>query len=290
MKVKKANPSFASVLKREVAGLAESLDIKQPRAFLVWLGRVAFELSDEEAMEATAIEGANDKGIDLFSIDHEEGKVIIVQGKYSPGGTHSPKARDVGALQGSLQWLSSPEALRRDGKPDLATAAEEYLAAVKDGYGIELWFAYCGPKCANTEKTIAVFNGNPENFEARRACRNCDISLLQVYHEQSTGDIKRLKKDTLSLVKDRHFEYRAKFGEALIATVPATELVRLYTVYGDRLFDRNVRLFLGAKKGSVNAVIAETLKGKEKHNFWAYNNGVTFVCSEFELKDNSVSA
>ena len=46
-------------------------------------------------------------------------------------------------------------------------------------------------------------------------------------------------------------------------TVPASELVRLYKEYEDRLFDRNVRLFLGAKKGSVNAGIAETLSLRE---------------------------
>src|SRR5205814_990914 len=125
----------------------------------------------------------------------------------------------------------------------------------------------------NVEKQIAAFNQNPENIEARRSCRHCDISLLQTYHEQSTGDIKRLKEETVKLVKGTHFEYRAKFGEALVATVPATELVRLYNAYEDRLFDRNVRLFLGSKKGSVNAVIAETLKSNERTNFWAYNNG-----------------
>lgn len=72
--------SFPSVLKREVAALASEHGIRKSKAFLVWLAKAALELTDEEALEATTIDGANDKGIDLFFIDKEEGKVIIAQG------------------------------------------------------------------------------------------------------------------------------------------------------------------------------------------------------------------
>src|SRR5438105_1762263 len=122
----------------------------KPRAFVIWFAKITFELSDEEALDATAIDGANDKGIDLFWIDRDDGKVIIVQGKYSDTCEYRPKiAKEVGLLQSSLNWLMSPPALRQDGKSDLAAAADEYVEAVRDGYGIELWFVYAGPECAN---------------------------------------------------------------------------------------------------------------------------------------------
>lgn len=281
--------SFSSILNREVTRLANKHEIKKFRAFSVWFAQVAADLSEEEAVEASSIDGANDKGIDLFSINREDGKVIIAQSKYNENGDYRPKTSEVDALLGSVNWLNTPESLRRDGKPDLATAAEEYLDAIKQGYGTEFWFVYCGPKCANVEKHIAVYCQNREHVEARRACRHCDMSLLQTYNEQTTGNVTRLQQGAIKLVKGSHFEYRAQFGEALVATVPASELVRLYREHEDKLFDRNVRLFLGAKKGSVNAVIAETLEGSERNNFWAYNNGLTIVCSEFELDGNTVS-
>jgi hypothetical protein len=50
------------------------------------------------------------------------------------------------------------------------------------------------------------------------------------------------------------------------------------------LFDRNIRLFLGARKGGVNAGIRDTIDSDtERPNFWAYNNGVTFVCDSYEF-------
>jgi hypothetical protein len=64
----------------------------------------------------------------------------------------------------------------------------------------------------------------------------------------------------------------------------------LYDRFGDRLFDRNVRLFLGARKGGVNAGIQDTLGAPEdRKNFWAYNNGVTFVCDDYQLDDTQIA-
>ncbi len=281
--------TFAAQFRREVSTVARREKISQSRAFVIWFSQIFFELNDEEALDATATEGPNDKKIDLFYIDHDDGKVIIAQGKHSATGQYRPKLSEVDALHGSLNWLASPNALRNDGRADLAAKAEEYLEVIKDGYGVELWFAYAGPKCANVEKHIAVYNQNQENVDAHRSCRNCDLPLLQMYFEASKGHSRRLEQETIRLVDKKHFKYQADFGEALVGTVPATELIRLHKKYQDQLFERNVRLFLGARKGSINAGIAETLKSDAKANFWAYNNGLTFVCSSFESVPGSVT-
>ncbi|BEQ14996.1 hypothetical protein FAK_20620 [Desulfoferula mesophila] len=82
------------------------------------------------------------------------------------------KETDVTKLESSINWLNNPEALRRDGKSDLAEAAEEFLDAVRDGYGINLWYVYTGEKSPNVDKHIAVYNQNRENIENRRVIRH----------------------------------------------------------------------------------------------------------------------
>lgn len=279
-------PNFINLLKTEVARIATKHKVIRSKAFLLWFARNVLELTDEEALDAISIEGSNDKRVDLFYKNTDQGKIIIVQGEYSERGTVTPKLDKIDGLLGSLNWLSSPEALRKDGKVDLAEAAQEYLDAVREGYGVEFWFVYAGPKDINGEKHIAIYNQNPENTDNKRSCRHCDLKLLETYHNEATGHVKRLDSESILLVDGMHFKYVASFGEALVATIPASELVRLYKTYEDRLFERNVRLFLGAKKGSINAGIAETLRSQDKLNFWAYNNGLTIVCSEFtEAKD-----
>ncbi len=281
--------SFESFLRREIIRIAKGEKLSQDKAFLFWFGATFLELSEDDVREAISVEGANDKGIDLFWIDDEEGRVIVVQGKYSGDFQFRPKIAHVAKLESSLNWLANPEALRRDGRQDLAQAAEDYLKATKEGYGIELWFVYTGAKCPNVDKHITVYNQNGENLAKQRAFRHYHLDLLRAGWEDLQGASRRIPEDTITIADDKYLRFDGAFGEALVATVPGSEIVRLYEAYEDRLFDRNVRLFLGVRKGSVNAGIAETLADDtDCQNFWAYNNGITIVCDSFKPSSSKV--
>jgi hypothetical protein len=75
-----------------------------------------------------------------------------------------------------------------------------------------------------------------------------------------------------------------------VTTLSGNQLHELYLSHGDRLFDRNVRLFLGARKGGVNAGIRDTIGSEsDRPNFWAYNNGVTFVCDTYQCDGDELT-
>lgn len=282
--------SFQTYLSTEVTRIVRREELSEDKAFLFWFATTVLELSEDDAREALSVEGSNDKGIDLFWVDDDEGRVIVAQGKYSANFQFRPKISHVTKLQSSLDWLVSPEALRREGKPELALSAEDYLKAAKDGYGVELWFVYTGPKCSNVEKHISVYNQNPENIEKRRAFRHYYVDLLQASWEEMDGASRRIAQETVTIADGKVLPFDGAFGKALVATVPGSEIVRLYEKFEDRLFDRNVRLFLGVRKGSVNAGIAETLgDNKTARNFWAYNNGITVICDSFDVRDSNVN-
>ena len=61
-----------------------------------------------------------------------------------------------------------------------------------------------------------------------------------------------------------------------MGSVQASELGRLYKSYGNRLFEGNVRLFIGARKGGINERMIEIAK-ESPGVFWALNNGITIV-------------
>lgn len=279
---------FPTAINREIVAITTRLGITESKAFLYWFATQILEIEEDAALEAISVDGANDKGIDLFHVDDDEGRVLIAQGKYSTSLNYTAKESDVSNLESCLNWLVSPESLEREGKPELAQAARDFLEAQKEGSGVELFYLYAGAKTANVEKKINVYNQNPDNIEKRRAFRHYHLGLIKEMWEETQGERLRIDRDIIATLEEP-IKMTGRFGCATVLAVPAAELVRLYTKYEDRLFDRNVRLFLGARKGSVNAGIAETLgNDKEKPNFWAYNNGVTIICDSFKAGKNTV--
>jgi hypothetical protein len=279
---------FSSALTRELNHYQTKYGLPPDKAFLLWFATSILELNEDDALEAISVEGANDKGIDLFYVDDDEGRIFIVQGKYSLSLSHSPKEKDVSTLESSLNWLSNPEALVREGKEELAQASRDYYEARKNGYGVELIFVYAGKKSENIEKKIEVYNQNSENIEKNRVFRHYHLDLLRSLWEENEGGRQRIEKAKLK-PDGETLTLNGKFGKAILATVPCREIVELYNIHHDRLFDRNVRLYLGARKGSVNAGMANTIKDpNDRGNFWAYNNGITIICDDVCLEDGDI--
>jgi hypothetical protein len=278
---------FLDALDNEVSGLAKKFNLKESKAFLVWLGKLAFDLDDDEGYESVIVDGPNDKSIDLFWVDDFANRVIVAQGTYSKSADRKLKDNAVEALLGSLDWLNQPETLEQEGKPELAQAARAYLEAMEKEYSTELWFVYCGPKNENIDQRIRVYNANPENQQRRRSCRHCDLDLLDSLFLEYRGEGRRVEVATFE-IEPNPIQVAGGYGRGLVSTIKGKELVSLYSKFGDELFARNVRLWLGAKKGSVNAGILETLAdGTERGNFWAYNNGVTMICDSFQYAEDS---
>lgn len=279
---------FKKAFERELKHIGRRRGLNSDKAFLYWFARNVLEIDEMSALEAVNVDGANDKGIDLFYVDDDNERIIIVQGKYSPGLDYKPKEKDVDRLLGCLHWLVNPEALRREGRKELAEAADDFVEAQKNGYGTELIYVYTGKKSANIEKKIAVYNLNDENVQKSRVLRHYHLDLITDLWEEIQGGIRRIRSEEIE-TKGGRSNLDGQFGSALLTSVPCSELVRLYKAYGDKLFDRNVRLYLGAHKGSVNAGMAATIKDpNDRLNFWAYNNGITVICDDFEEVNTAV--
>ncbi len=274
--------SFLSALRKEVRSLARVYSVKDDKAFVIWAAMTAFDLDKDDAYDALGVEGSNEKGMDLFWVDQANQTVLIGQCKHSSRGAHRPRVKDVDSLFACLDWLAVPDALEREGRPELAAAAQEYQQAVAQDFAVHLWFIYCGDHDENVDKRIRVFNANPENTQKRRSGIHCDLRLLQTLYEEARGQGRRIESAKLTVSK-KAFEVTGDFGKGVVTSVRGAELARLYESHGDRLFARNVRGWLGARKGSVNAGILNTLSdAEERGNFWAYNNGLTIVCDKYD--------
>ena len=69
---------------------------------------------------------------------------------------------------------------------------------------------------------------------------------------------------------------------AFLVAMPGPLLANIYSLYGPRLLEQNVRTFLQAKT-KVNRGIIETIVSAPGR-FFAYNNGITATASDLETK------
>jgi hypothetical protein len=274
--------TFYQSLKKEVVALTSTFAIPDHQAFSVWFATVGWELTQDDAYDALRVEGANEKGMDLFWVDHPNQRVFLGQCKYSPHGSHRPKVKDLESLLSCTDWLASPQALEREGRPELVAAAKEFCDAISQEYSVFFYFAYCGLRDENIDKRIRVFNTNPDNERRGRIAIHFDIALIEAQYEELRGKGKRIEKATLQTDR-KVLEVTGTFGKGLVTSVAGSQLAALYNSFGDQLFARNIRGWLGARRGSVNAGIIGTVENtRDRGNFWAYNNGITIVCDDYE--------
>lgn len=282
--------TFEETMREEVASLADRLEISDSKAFAVWYGVVAMRLREEEALEAASYDGGNDRATDFFFVDDEWDRVVIAQWKYYKSSSKTPTAGDLTQLFNTPNELSDPQDLRDDGRDDLAEAAEALAEARDRNYQLDLRFFYPGKrhKDRDREPNRLLRNFNRKNQTDEITAQIVRLEDLEVAYEDYKGSAGRVTKGELALANGQFLQEDGPYGRSFVATVPGTSLAALYDEHGNRLFDQNVRLFLGTRKGTVNAGLRDTLGDKdERGNFWAYNNGITVVARSVEASESN---
>jgi hypothetical protein len=280
---------FLKYLNGQVKLLRKNYALNEGKAFGLWYAVDSLSLQEDEAYEAVSFDGGNDKDIDFFYVDQESERVLIAQLKFNAAGKYKGKKDELLGLIHTTDWLRDPTSLERDGRKDLADAARDYLDAVGKGYSVEYLYVYCGPSHKDVDDTARNFNVNESGDVPSRSCRIVHLPNLIAEHSERIDQATRIDKTTLRCKEITSFEEKGKFGAAFITTLTGSQLRDLYIEHEDRLFDRNVRLFLGARKGGVNAGMRDTIASDgDRPNFWAYNNGVTFVCDHYEFENDQL--
>lgn len=281
---------FLKYLGKQVKQYQKKYSLSIGKAFGLWYAIDSLGLEEDEAYEAVAYDGSNDKDLDFFFVDQESERVLIGQLKFNATGKYNGRKSELLSLIHTTDWLKDPESVLREGRNDIAAAAEDYMDAIGAGYSVEFLYVYCGPSRKDVDDAARQFNVTQAGEVPSRSCHVVHLPNLIAEHSERIDQSTRIGTTSLPIDVDKSFEEEGKFGSAFITTLEGKALRDLYLQHEDRLFDRNVRLFLGARKGGVNAGIRDTIASTaDRPNFWAYNNGVTFICDEYESVDGRLN-
>jgi len=110
-------------------------------------------------------------------------------------------------------------------------------------------------------------------------------------------DIDYIYRIYLSEFTDQNFEIEVNLPalkvptdndqyQSYLSVIPATVLASIFEKYGQKLFEQNVRTFLGAR-GKTNIGLRNTIEGKPEM-FFAYNNGITATASDLVFEAGQI--
>ena len=238
------------------------------------------DLTDDEVLDGI-VDGSSDFGVDalFFSDEPDNGAIpiVLIQGKYRrnlDGAAAFPEngiagmIDAIGALFEPGRQVTVNERLRH--------RIEEIRSFVADG-------------AIPAVTAIAANNGTRWTSQAQQRIDNAarDFGNQVEWRHVGPGELLDLLQkqtpvnDRLQLVGLATVE-EFQFRRVLIGRCPVGELARLADQYGNRLFERNIRRYLGLAGNRVNEALAATLREPEQRpNFYFYNNGVTLTCSQF---------
>lgn len=275
---------FLKYLNKEVTTYRKKYKLTEGKAFGMWVATEYLGLDETDAFEAVSVEGGNDKDLDLFFVDEETERIVVSQTKFNARGRYRAKKNELLGLLHTTDWLKNPEGLAREGRPELEAAAQEYVAATSKGYPVEYVYAFCGPDAKDVSDAARQFNFDAVNNIPSQLAKLMGLEFLRTLHEESISQSTRVESCMIRL--SNYFHESGAYGEAIVTTIDGEQLSALYEKHGDQLFDRNVRLFLGVRKGGVNAGIQNTLASpSERKNFWGAR-----MESRFDTTSKTVAA
>jgi len=249
-----------------------------------------FEVDDLVSVAADAItDGNDDKKCDLIYIDRDEGAAVVAQCYFSSSAKSSAPANKASDLNTAVGWLlqspisSLPEGIR--------PAATDLRQALTDGVISELhiWYVHNLPESKNVKAELAVVEATAKaalerNFSAvsglRVSAREVGATTLADWYNDSLSPI--LVNDAFTLPVQDAFRVDCGDWNALMTTIPASFLHRIYRRYRTKLFSANVRDYLGSRRSdqNINHGIKQTAESAPD-NFWVFNNGLTILVNDF---------
>ncbi|MCY3841703.1 MAG: AIPR family protein [Gammaproteobacteria bacterium] len=283
----------AQIIDQRVAGIVEQqsdafdnelrVGIDEPRrrsvAFVFLVAKTAFDLTDEQTLDGI-VDGGNDFGVDALYCDSPEDgeiRVNLVQGKYRGDLRGNAAFPETGIAQmidavGALFDPTRPVTLN----PRLEQRVEDVRSFVKDGAIPRVTAVAANNGTTWTEQAQQRIDGVARDLGGQVEWRHLGpeelLALLQT-RKPINADVQLTGHATVET-----FDFR----RALTGRMSVAELARLTDEYGNRLFEKNIRRYLGLAGNRVNEAVAATLREPaQRPSFYFYNNGITITCSKF---------
>ena len=259
-----------------IDAIASRGGITRDRAITAWYATTLLGIDEDEAIDAASVDGPEDNGCDFIYVDHDQEAVYVLQGYVSDRPERAAGIKKWNALVAAVSSIKDPVSFKHAGRLDIYETLKELdLNNYAQVYGLVTLAAKSDQIARQLESTVrskTYGSGTSFFYEHQDA-------LYDKYLIAKTAD-RTVAEDTLTFSHPLS-DIKGDFGQAIIGSVAASEFARWYLKYSNQLFEGNVRLFIGQRKGGINEKIIDTATTRPGE-FWALNNGITIVAESFE--------
>lgn len=246
----------------------------------------------EEDIKDLMTDGGNDCGIDAVKISrHGTGAhVHLFQFKYCESIKTAERYFSDNAIDKVLSYLErlfdENEHLEQVSNPALWDKTQEiWDVHTKPNTKITVHFCSNGTKLQDNHRTsfVKALEAYGVTFE------EIDFSVL--HNLLVTPEVEKTVHSFTAINK----EYFGKMDgdiRGMVATISAGDLINIIqnpdnpTEINARVFDQNIRMFLG-KDNPVNETIIQSALSSNNDYFWYMSNGLTAVCSSFSHRPSA---
>lgn len=250
--------------------------IARDRALAAWYATTLLGIDEDEAIDAASVDGPEDGGCDFIYVDMEQETIYVLQGYVSDRPERAASSRKWNALLAAVSSVRDPISFKHAGRSDVYellqdTEVQQYSLV----FGLVTLAAKSDQIGRQRESVVRA-----RTYGAASFFYEYQETLYEKYLIAKSAE-RTVPEDSLSFSSGGLAQIKGDFGQAIVGAVSAGELNRWYDKYGNQLFEGNVRLFIGQRKGGINEKIIETAAHRSGE-FWALNNGITIVAESFE--------
>jgi hypothetical protein len=283
------NDSFYKLFIQELDKIvADNSFADRSKAMIFWFAKNFIGVNDDDEIKTRITDGPNDEGIDGIFVD-EDGVIWVVNActvnTFGNTTKNLPETDLKIAFEGFR--LITIGDYRGKVNPLLEDLLKEYHELQKTGASVKFVFVHLSQKPASMTY-VTQFNSD---FSSVPVVFADFQTLKQTYESYLISQEKAPSTVSIEIIDGGHEgAILVNDGKirARVFSVSGKTLANLLLTYRTSIFQRNVRYFIrGRGKQSVNLQIQATASDpSDSKNFWYYNNGVTIVCSHFDIPPN----
>src|SRR5258708_9275710 len=249
---------------------AQQHNVAKGDEFVSQILQAYYNLSEDDAIDATECAGAGDKGVDaiyVFPPEIDAGpRILVVQGKYGAAGI------GLNIYTEAKKFLT---ALKDAYTGKIVTEAVDKVAGVLKNNGQVQYLIATVESLSNTQLADLENIKKLAHIDFGDQVTISSISLENIYDVLSTEEkivTVDLPCKVVPVTKD-----------AYVCVVRLTDMYSMLASYGkqcgtvDSIYDHSIRKYINGSASAVNKNIYETLENNPSH-FIAYNNGITITC------------